>query len=156
MDIKKVEQRDGKARRTFNVSEEHTYIHPEYDIVMGSEEIGSTGLLAIVRLRPKNTKTGTSPEFVLRWDNKDNQLDVDAVNVSEKEQSAFRKPSTGYYGHHPARIGAGNRIFEVNVRWRGQQIYCGKVRFNLGREVESIATMGYKPSASTRSTRGIR
>ncbi len=47
VDVKK-QLNAGKARRLFNVSGEHRYIHPEYEIVKDSEKIGSTGLSAIV------------------------------------------------------------------------------------------------------------
>jgi len=153
MDIKKVEQRDGKARRVFNAVEEHTYISPEYDMVIGDEEIGATGLLTIARLKLKNASKGISPEFVFRWDDKDNRLDIDAVNASKKQQIAFRNGNTQYHGHHPIKISTGPRIFQVNIVWSGQKVYCGELGFSLARDVEVKVAIGLKASASISSAK---
>lgn len=136
MDTSKVAGRNGKARRAFNVSEEHILKHPQYDIVLDGVQIGRTGLLVIARLRPKNVAKGTFPEFVLRWDEKANQLDVDPLDVSEAELAEFRRGTSDYYGHHTDKVGAGPKVFETSIGWRGHAIYHGQIRFSLAREVE--------------------
>lgn len=154
MDIKKVEERDGKARATLNVSEEHKYIHPDYDLVLGEGEISPTGLLAIATLKLKNPRTGVLPEFILRWDDKDDRLDVDSLSKLEKEQRLFRKGTGEYYGHHSVRISFSHRVFEINLAWRGQVIYHGKLKFNLSRDVEARDAVVLKATASASLTRG--
>jgi len=136
MDINKVAKRDGKARSAFNVSERHKFIHPEYDIVLDGRQIGPTGLLVIARLKPKNATIGALPEFVLRWDGKNNHLDVDPVDVSRAKERQFKKGTNNYYGHHADKLPSGPRVFEVNIGWHGRPVYHGEIRFNLAREAE--------------------
>ena len=147
MDIKKVEERDG-ARATLNVSEERKYIHPDYDLVLGEGEIGPTGLLAIATLKLKNSGTGVLPEFILRWDDKDDRLDVDSLSKLEKEQRLFRKGTGGYYGHHSVRISFSPRVFEIDLAWRGQLIYRGRLKFNLSIDVTARDEVALKDTAS--------
>jgi len=154
MDTNKVAKRDGKARSTFNVTEQHTYIHPEYDIVLDNGQIGATGLLVIARLKPRDGTAQTLPEFMLRWDEKDNRLDVDPVNVSEVEDSEFKKGTNDSYGHHPKKVSSSPRIFEVDVLWHGQQVYHGKIGFNLARKVSATVAVGLRVAASMSSKKG--
>ena len=154
MDTNEVAKRDGKARRAFNVSERHTFIHAEYEIVLDGAQIGPTGPLIIARLKRKNATTGTLPEFVLRWDEKDNRLDVDPVGVSEAEERQFKKGPSGYYGHHADKLDSGPRVFEANIGWHGQPIYHGEIRFNLAREVETESALVTHPSVSETCSRG--
>jgi hypothetical protein len=154
MDTKKVEERDGKARATLNVSEEHKYIRPDYDLVLGKGEIGPTGLLAIATLKLKNSGAGVLPEFILRWDDKDDWLDVDSLSKLEKEQRLFRKGIGEYYGHHAVRISVSPRVFRINLVWQGQVIYRGKLKFNLSRDLEVRDTVRPKDTTSAKLTRG--
>ena len=147
MDKDKAAKRDGKARSAFNVSEQHTFIHPGYDIVLDGRQIGPTGLLVIARLRPRNAKVGTLPEFILRWDEKDNRIDVDPVNVSKAKKSQF-------YGHHAAKLPSSPWVFEVNIEWDGRPVYQGEIRFNLAREAEATAVLGLSASASVNYRKG--
>lgn len=154
MDTNKVAKRDGKARRAFNVSERHTFIHPEYDIVLDGEQIGPTGLLVIARLRPKNATIRTFPEFILRWDEKDNHLDVDPVDVSKAEESQFKKGTSNYYGHQASKLRSNPRVFEANIGWHSQPVYHGEIRFNLAREAEVRVAIGLSTSASVSFGKG--
>jgi hypothetical protein len=143
MDRNEVAKRDGNARRAFNVSERHTFIHPKYDMVLDGAQIEPTGRLVIARLKPK---TSTLPEFVLRWHEKDKHLDVDPVHVSEAEERQFRRGTSDHCGHHTDKLDSGPRVFEANIRWRGQPIYHGKIGFSLAREAE--IRVGLSVSAS--------
>ncbi|MDD5591087.1 MAG: hypothetical protein PHY18_04075 [Dehalococcoidales bacterium] len=152
MDRKKVEQRNGKARKAFNMVEKRTYISPEYDMVLGNEEISSTGPLVIARLKLKNAdKKGTLPEFLFRWDEKDNHLDIDALDTSKKRQILFRNGNTEYYGHRPTRISTSPRIFQIEIAWSGNKVYSGEFGFSLGRDVEAKTAIGIKTSISISS-----
>ena len=148
MDTNKVAKRDGKARRAFNVSERHTFIHAEYDIVLDGAQIGPTGLLIIARLKRKNATIGKLPEFVLRWDEKDKHLDVDPVDVSKDVKKQFKKGTSRDYGHRPIKLRSDPRVFEANIGWHGQPIYHGEIKFNLAREAEARVALGLSTSAS--------
>lgn len=154
MDRNKVAERDGKARKAFNVNEQHTLVHTGYNISLDSGQIESTGRLVIARLKPKDATARILPEFVLRWDEKANSLDVDPVNVSIVEAREFKKGTGDYYGHHPKKVGSNPRVFEVNIGWRGQQVYHGGIKFSLAREVEVKAALGIGTSLSVSSSKG--
>ena len=154
MDINEVARRDGKARSAFNVNEKHTYIHTEYEIVLDSGQVQPTGLLVIVRLKPKNATIKGLPEFILRWDEKASWLDVQPVNVPKDDERKFKNGISGYYGHHSKKVASGPRVFEVNVGWRGQSVYHGEISFSLGREVEAKLKIGLRASASVGFIKG--
>jgi hypothetical protein len=154
MDADEVARRDGKARNVFNVNEQHTFIHREYDIFLDRGRIGATGLLLIARLKPRIAPIETLPEFVLRWDEKANQLDVDPLAVSEAELGQFRKGTGDYYGHHADKVGSDPRVYEANIRWHGQPIYHGQIRFNLAREVETKSALRLHPYVSETANKG--
>jgi len=153
MDRGRVAERDGKARLASNVSERHIFVRPEYDIVLDGSEIGPTGPLVIARLKPKHATTGTLPEFVLRWDEKDNHLDVDPVSVSKADANRFRQGAGDCYGHHAVKLPSAPRVFGVKVVWHGRLLYHGEIGFSLAREVESRTAIGLSTLVSESSSK---
>jgi len=145
MDKNKVAERDGKARSAFNVSECHTFIDSQYDIVLG-KPIGNTGPLVVSILKAKNATP--EADFMLRWDEKANRLDVEPpVNASKRQKRMFRNGTNGYSGHQPERIGSDPRVFKVDIIWNCMELYHGEIGFNLAREVESKTSIGLSVSA---------
>ena len=145
MDKNEVAKLDGKARSVFNVSECHTFIDSQYDIVLG-ESIGKTGPLVVAILKAKNA----TPEvdFVLRWDEKANYLDVEPpVNATRAQKQKFRNGTDGYSGHHPEKIGSGPHVFKVDIIWNCKGLYRGEIGFSLARAVESKISIGPSVSA---------
>jgi hypothetical protein len=154
MDKDKAAKRDGKARSAFNVSEQHTFIHPGYDIDLDGRQIGPTGLLVIARLKLRDATIRTLPEFILRWDEKGNHLNVDPVGVSKAKKRQFEKGTSNYYGHRAVKLPSDTRVLEVNIRWGGQPVYHGEIRFSLAREAEATAVLGLSASASVSYGKG--
>lgn len=154
MDINKAAKRDGKARSAFNLSEQHTFIHPEYHIVLDGKQIGSTGLFVIARLKLRNATIGTLPEFRLRWDEKGNHLNVDPAGVSKTKRGKFEKGTGNYYGHRAVELPSGTRVLEVNIGWDGRPVYNGEIRFSLAREAEITTVVGLSTSVSVRFRKG--
>ena len=148
MDKDKVAKRDGKARSAFNEYEQHTFIHPEYDIVLDGKQIGPTGFLVIARLKLRNATIRTLPEFILRWDEKGNHLNVDPVGVSKTKKRRFKKGNSNYYGHLAVKLPSGTRVLEVNIGWNGRPVYHGEISFNLAREQELTAVVGLSASGT--------
>lgn len=145
MDKNKVAERDGKARSAFNVSECHTFIDSQYDIVLG-KPIGETGPLVVAKLEAKDAPPKAA--FILRWDEKANCLDVEPpANATRKQKQLFRNGTNGYSGHHPEKIGSGPRVFEVDIVWNCKGLYHGEIGFSLGREVEAKVSIGLCVSA---------
>jgi hypothetical protein len=154
IDKDKVAKRDGKARSAFNLSEQHTFIHPEYDIVPDDAQIGHTGHFVIARLKPGNATIGTLPEFILRWDDKGNHLNVDPVCGSKTKKVKFKKGTGNYYGHRAVKLPSGTRVLEVNIGWGGQLVYQGEIRFSLTREAAITTAVGVSTSVSVRFRKG--
>lgn len=130
MEINEVEKRDG-AKAILNVIEEREYIHSDYDLVLSGGQITPTGLLTIAVLRVKKPKIGSLCEFIMRWDDKDDCLDIDSLSENQKEQRLFISGTEGYFGHHSAKISGSPRIFEVNLMWQKQLVYHGRFKFGL-------------------------
>jgi hypothetical protein len=106
------------------------------------------GRLDIAELRPKE---GTLPSFLFRWDEKDNQLDVDIQGVSSTVKKCFKNGIGGYKGHHPQQVqseGKG-RIFEVDIRIPEKRIFHGCMTFGINHMAKAAVSTGNK--VSTRS-----
>jgi hypothetical protein len=155
MDRNQVAKCDGKARSAPKISEQHTFIHADYEIVIEHALIRHTGPLIIARLKPKDTRIGTLPTFVFRWDERDNHLDVDPVNVSEAETSQFKDGTGGYCGHHTVKFSSNLRTFAADIGWRAERIYQGQITFNLARNVKCDVAVGVSTSVSVISDKGI-
>lgn len=151
MDKDQVAEYDGKARSAPKVSEQHRFIHSDYEIVLGGTQIGPTGLLVIAELKPRDANIGTFPKFVFRWDEKANCLDVDPANVSRTEINHFKEGFGGYYGHHTVKSSSSPRVFTANIGWRTERIYEGQISFNLARKVKLETTIGLNTSVGVRS-----
>jgi len=145
MDKDKVAKRDGKARSAPKSSEQHTFIHADYEIVLKRRPIEGTGPLVIAELKPRDTKIGALPRFVFRWDEGANHLDVDPVKVSKAEKSQFQHGIGGYYGHRTVRLSSSPRVFAADIGWRAERIYQGQITFNLAREVATETVLELRP-----------
>jgi hypothetical protein len=139
----KVAKRDGKVFRTFNIEEEHSFLSDKYGLIIPNPviEITVTGLLVVMRLEPEETQTGIIPSFLFRWDEKALALDIDPENASEDEKNKFKAGHAEYSGHHTKRVNLDQWLFEINIIWNGEKIYCGQINFNLDREIELSGTV---------------
>ncbi len=89
MDPSRVAKRDGKAFEVIALERDTlAFIHPEYKLhqLPKGKRISPTGLLAIFELRPR---TSGRPSFIARWDQKQQRLDIDMAEASDKERSRF-------------------------------------------------------------------
>lgn len=145
MDIEKVTSRDGMAFKTNEVKVKQDYIDARYELFhYPRNEITPTGLLTVGELKPKDN---TLPEFLFRWDEKAESLDVDINNISEEIKRKFKAGKEGYEGHHTKRVpDEKNRIFEVSIKIPGITVFEGEISFGLHRELE--VTVNSKASVS--------
>ena len=147
MDIEKVVIRNGKAFKTNEVKVNIDYIDARYELfIYPRNKITPTGLLTVGELK---TKDKPLPEFLFRWDEKDDNLDVDINNVSRDKKRKFEHGQGGYGGHHPKRIpDEKNKIFGVDIKIPDFQVFKGKISFGLHRELKG--TLNLKPSVTGR------
>jgi hypothetical protein len=132
-----------------NITESHEYIDGRYVIAMFSGiEIGPTGLLVISRLTLNKTEEVGLPEFLFRWDEKSNELDIEPEDTSRSKANLFKRGTARYHGHHTTKIGSGPRVFEADIWWEGKQIYKGQIGFSLARDVAAFVSVGVKAEAT--------
>jgi hypothetical protein len=77
MEYSKFREKTVKAESAHNIGPQNLYLDPDYSLkVVPISAVTPTGLLAVLRLEP--TVPGL-PSFVVRWDDKQNTIDVDLV-----------------------------------------------------------------------------
>ena len=161
MKKEQVARQDGKAFRTNTVRvEKEEYKDPQYTIeTYGSRGIGETGLLEIGRIVPV---VSGLPRFLLRWDERQEALDVNIEGISEAEVERFKRGQGGYKGHHTVRIpGCSARVFRADIRIPRRRIFAGNILVALHREKEcaeglSLEDIDPKPKNNSSPARGQR
>lgn len=134
MDRKKVAKENGKV---FSIGKiecvETFYRDKNYALQLYcNNRIGETGFLDIGKL--SSDKQGL-PEFIFRWDEKKEALDVD-ICISGKRDNRLWK-LRGYEGHHSTRIyREEGRVFELKVNVPCRKIFHGRIRVPVNRKLE--------------------
>ena len=83
-----------------------------------------TGFVKVMELIPKISRV---PNFILRWDEKADTLDVDIYKNGKLCNELWG--TVGYNGHHTQRIK--NRIFWVNITIPNKKIFEGIINIGL-------------------------
>jgi len=139
------------ADGAFNVSWQVCYRDKGYILERYKEpRTAPDGRLIIAKLR---NKKGIPPSFLVRWDEKDDHLNVDIKGVMDTEVESFEKGNGGYSGHCFKRIKADGSTFEVDIRIPDKQIFHGCVKFNINHMAKSAIPIGLEVSASYKFTR---
>ena len=150
MDEKKV-ARNGRAFGVNRVEADTRYIDKNYRLRCYPENrITQTGLLEVAALKPKRKGL---PEFVFRWDENADTLDVDIMGVPDDVRRSFRRGIHGYAGHHTKRVSK-DKVFEVSIRTPEREIFCGSVITPLHRELELTASVGFRGDLRARKISG--
>jgi len=142
------------AEGAFNVSWQVCYCDKDYILEEYKERrTAPDGRLVIAELR---NKEGIPPSFLFRWDEKDDQLDVDIQGVSETLVKYFKKGKGGYKGHYPPKVQSDGRVFEVDIHIPDKHIFCGYVKFNVHHMAKAAVSIGNKISAGMKVTNKIK
>ena len=116
-----------QAKRAFDVEPRVEYCHPQYDFRWCAVcQTEGRGALIIATLEPRD---GASPRFLLRWDAKKDELNVDIENVSEEAIKLFKGERQGYTGHVAKRVDA--KLFEVKICIPTANVFAGTVGFKI-------------------------
>lgn len=142
MDKKDIYKRKGgnifRHNKIFNAKINTQELNENYELsVPEINELSETGLLTIFKIHPRSNKE--MPSFSGRWDEKQNMLDMDILNVTDKISTLFKAGKDGYFGHHPIRISESPRLFQVIIKIPEHDIFNGEVTFNIN--------MGHAPGA---------
>jgi hypothetical protein len=105
------------------------YIHPDYVFHFEEGGLTDTGLLNVFKI--DSLTSPSCPQFVGRWDQSVETLDVDVFNVSTTSGVKFRAGKDGFTGHHPQRLSDSNRSYNITVRLPTGMIFDGSVSFNV-------------------------
>jgi len=135
--------RDGRAFGVNKVEAEVDYKCEDYDLKCYSgREITKTGLLKVAALKPRRKSL---PEFVFRWDEKTEILDVDILNAPKSAERKFKEEVGGYKGHHTRRIpdSKDRKLFEalIEIPLLGT-VFRGRIIAPLHRKLDLSESLG--------------
>lgn len=134
MDSDKFAKR-GHAYKHDDLTITESNIHPDYEVKFGDPEVSSTGRMVVFKLLPKS---GSGPRFEGRWDDKQEELDVDVFDATSEETKRFKASADGYCGHHngKAKYGSSGRTYEIKIVWPGKNtIFEGEANFKIHRRL---------------------
>jgi hypothetical protein len=138
MESKKFIAKTIKAESAFEIISQNHYLDEDYALnKVPISIVTPTGLLAVVRLEPS---VAGLPSFVIRWDDKQNTIDVD-LEGNAGDRDAFRHERNGYRGHHPVTISVEPRVFKVDIQLPKRKVYEALLTFNVGRSVTLAETL---------------
>ncbi len=104
---------------------------PDYSYTLyPSEAATKTGLVKFAELVPK---TPDLPTFILRWDERNETLDVDLYANGEITNQLWDEPE--YKGHHPQKEEGKPRQFRLDIGIPGKQIFKGTIKVGLRLEL---------------------
>jgi len=147
MDPEKAKQ-SRTARGTNTVSESHSRLNDDYEILTYSENrITKTGWLVVAELRPKKLTPGR-PRFLFRWHEEANHLNVDPIGVSKAQAKKFINGKAGYGGHLAAMVSSNSRTAHATILWDGDMLFEGYITIPLKFEVSAMARIGVHVGAS--------
>ena len=93
--------------------------------------IGDTGRLDIGKIASNKKEL---PEFIFRWDENKEALDVDLCVNDKIDNSLWKQP--GCSGHHSKRIiSEEGRVFELDIIINNRNIFQGRIRVPVNRKI---------------------
>lgn len=106
----------GHAYKHADLTADPSIQHPDYEVELGDPETSKTARMAIFKLFPKSR---VGPRFEGRWDDKQEELDVDVFDVTPEVSRKFTRGAKGYCGHHngKANFDSFGRTYSLKVMW---------------------------------------
>jgi hypothetical protein len=128
----------GHAYKHDDLTIDESHIHPDYEVKFGDPEVSSTGRMVVFQLLPKTGCCG--PRFEGRWDDKQEELDVDVFDVTNGEVKKFKNGASGYCGHHngKANFESSGRTYKIKIVWPGKNtVFEGEANFKIHRKLST-------------------
>jgi len=134
---KRAVRKDGRAFGVNNLIAIETYIDPDYELELcHNNRATDTMYLIVGKLIPSDSAL---PSFIFRWDENQDQFDVDIENVNDKTKKKFNAEKDGYKGHHPRRlVNKDGRYMAVDISLPNRRIFQGTIVVPLAKEVVII------------------
>jgi hypothetical protein len=131
MDKRKVKA-DGRAFAVKDLTIAEVYKDPGYQIELyHNNKATDTMHLIIGKLISSDPSL---PYFIFRWDEKQDQFDVDIENVDNETKEKFKAGKDGYSGHHPRRFLYNGRCMEVDISLPNKRIFKGTIKVPVIKE----------------------
>ena len=131
MDKRKV-KKDGRAFAVKDLTLIEIYKAPDYQIELyHHNKATDTMHLIIGKLISDDPSL---PYFIFRWDEKQDQFDVDIENVDNETKEKFKAGKDGYGGHNPIRSVYNGRCLEVDISLPNKKIFKGTIKVPVIRE----------------------
>jgi hypothetical protein len=125
----------GHAYKHEDLTINQSNVHPDYEVTFGDSNVSATGRMVIFKVIPRS---GSGPRFEGRWDDKQQELDVDVFDVTNEEIRDFKSRADGYCGHHNGRpnFGASGRTYTIKIVWPGKgTVFEGEANFKIRRKL---------------------
>ena len=123
MDAKKFREKTVKVDSASNINLEDVYLDPRYTRqVPNPAPATPTGHLVIFRLNPN---TPNLPSFEGRWDEKQNTIDVDLIDI----KGTSRKK--GFQGHRAKTVSEDPRVFKIDIQLPKFRVYEALLTLNV-------------------------
>lgn len=133
MDAKRFREKTTKVDSASNINLQDEYVDPRYTVEVPSPAaVTATGHLVILRLNPKRAEL---PSFEVRWDEKQNTVDVDLIDIGGTRRT------TGFEGHHPESISNDPRVIKISIQLPAFKIYEALLTLNVNWGVSIGAVM---------------
>jgi len=143
--LSKFKAKSIKAESAFEIVPQTLYLDSDYSLgKVPISAVTQTGLLVVLRL---GSVVPGLPSFVVRWDDKQNAIDVD-LEGNACDCDAFRHERNGYRGHHPVTISVEPRVFKVDIQLPKRKVYEALLTFNVGRSVTLAESLRFQAEFS--------
>jgi hypothetical protein len=122
-----------EARKVFNIKVEIIYINSNYVLELFQDNIiTEQGLLTCGKLKPKSAEL---PEFIFRWDEKQDHLNVDMKSCKESKNN-WKSEKNGYRGHRTERVrDIPKWAFYLMIKTPSLKVFEGSIIFSLSKNV---------------------
>jgi len=123
------------------------YLNEKYELKLFPDTPATnTGLVRVIELIPKISEM---PNFILRWDEKADTLDVDIYRNGQVCNELW--DTDGYKGHHTQKIE--NKTFKVNIAIPNEEIFNGSINVGLLIQLSLQTKANIKPNLSLKIIR---
>jgi hypothetical protein len=102
-----------------------------------------TGHLELLKIEPRQTQA-KMPTFSVRWDHKDDTVDVDLLGNKE-ESYHFKTGANGYRGHKTKRLDRPSRVHSIDIETPSTGlVFKGTITLNI--DLAESVDFGISPS----------
>lgn len=123
------EQNVFRNDKVFNLKIDTDFIAPDHSLIFSDHnDMSETGLVEIFTVASNKPEL---PSFKARWDERNDQVDIDIHNVGKGISQAFKNGKKGYSGHHSKKTIDSPRKYLVEIKIPEKLIFRGNMIFNI-------------------------